>query len=123
MTANNVKKNQSTTAAAGGKAPAPESAPESTAESTAEAFGTMLERLKGAEVSRGRAVVAVCDFFSGATINGRTPSVSVSMLDLVHGQIKLAKLTKLSKVVGSLLTLAKAGVRMEIPTMNPADYM
>ena len=110
---NNVKnvKNTANTANTAGKVP--------TARADVDPFNTMMQALKDAGSTRGKAVNAVVSYLSNRTIG----FASVDALEAIRDQIKVAKLAKLGRLVGSLALLARSGVTMSTPTFAPADYL
>lgn len=81
-------------------------------------FDSTMDALLNAGSARGVAVDAVCAYIGGRTFG----SADATAVDALNSALKVAKLNKLNKIVGSVLNIIKIGGSVDLPTLNPIDY-
>lgn len=81
-------------------------------------YSDVLDALANAGSARGAAVDAVCAYLNHAHVNHN----DVLTMTAINDAVKIAKLTKIAKIVGAALAIIKIGGSLTFPSLNPVDY-
>lgn len=81
-------------------------------------FDSTMDALLNAGSARGVAVDAVCAYIGGRAFD----STDVLTMTAINDAVKIAKLTKIAKIVGAALAIIKIGGDVTMPSLNPVDY-